>query len=463
MEFKDTFESLDRVEINSLTNLLKSNLDKHNIKYIKLEIKKEEPNLKVNKNNNILTFNLKGLLSGTVSITLKYEKSKEELNKIKNDFNLLINRYFSSKNQNNKFGMEKSLIGISNYIIEIESFINQVSDLQKNILIEGEYGSEKLTLASAIHYNSKQQQHEFYELNCERLAVYKDASNYIEKITLIETGTLFINHIDLLSPPLQRKLLNCLNIIKDNVRLMVSSTKNLAEEVERKNFSSELFFYINELNIKLPKLTERKEDIPHILDAILYQQDINKKLSNEVINLLTEYTWPENLLELESVLFKLIKLSKNKTISLSDIEKHFPHILAGKKTILNHDILIENLINHEFDVLNSLHPSLKKSLTYIAKNYDQEINLDILSEQSHVSPSHLSYLYRSNFGISFKVVISKLRVEIIKRYFIENPKKSITESALDIGFGDLSHFEKIFKKITGVTPKKFKSNQLTTH
>jgi len=418
---------------------------------------------KVNKNKKTLTFNLKGLPSGTVRLTFKSDKSNEELNKIKFDFDLLINRYFSNINQNNKFGIEQSLIGISNYIIEIESFINQVSDLQKNILIEGEYGCEKLTLASAIHYNSKQQKNEFYELNCERLAVYKDASNYIEKITLIKTGTLFINHIDLLTPCLQRKLLDCLCIIKDNVRLIVSTRKGLAKEVGENSFYPKLFNHINGLKIKLPKLSERKEDIPHILDAILYQEDTNRKLSNEVINLLTEYSWPGNLLELESVIFKLLRLSKNKTISLSDIEKHFPHILAGKKTILDHDILIKKLINLEFDFLSSLHPSLKKSLTYIAKNYDQEINLDILSEHSHVSPSHLSYLYRSNFGISFKVIISKLRVEKIKHYFIENPKKSITESALDIGFGDLSHFEKIFKKITGVTPKKFKSNQLTTH
>jgi transcriptional regulator with PAS, ATPase and Fis domain/AraC-like DNA-binding protein len=462
MELKDGVESLDKAEINSLTNLLKSNLDNKNIKYLKIEIKNSDIKSKVNKNDNILSFNLKGLLSGTVSITLKDKNTKSSLNEIKREFELLINRYISCENQNNKFGIDKSLIGVSDYIIEIEKFIHQVTDSQKNILIEGDYGCEKLTLASAIHYNSKQH-NEFYELNCERLAVYKNAPRYIEKIALIESGTLFINHIDLLCPLLQNKLLDCLFLIKDKVRLMVSSTKNLSQEVEKGKFCSNLFFYINDLNIKLPRLSERKEDIPHILDAMINQHDADKKLSNEVINLLTEYSWPENLSELESVIYKLIKLSKNRTISLSDIEKHFPHILAGKKTIVDHDLLIKNLINREFDFLNLLHPSLKKSLTYIAVNYDQEINLDILSSQSHVSPSHLSYLYRSNFGISFKVIISKLRVEIIKRYFIENPKKSITESALDIGFGDLSHFEKTFKKITGLTPKKFKSNQLTTH
>lgn len=455
MEFKDTNNYLDITEINDLTRLLRANLESNNIKCSEIRVSNIDEI--VNKDKNNFTFNCEGLFNGTISLTLKGEKQADNVNKIKSDFKHLANRFISNYRQTKDFGTLQDLIGVSQHIIDIEDFINKVSYSKKPVLIEGYPGCEQLTIATSIHFKNIYEKNELYELNCEKLSVYKDALNYINNLNKIRNGTLYISSIDVLNEEQQEKVLSILKGLNQTVRLISSSTKNLEEQVKKGLFTAALYSHINALCIKLPKLKERQVDIPHILDSIARKQGSDKKFSNESIELFKNYPWPNNLTELRSTAIRLIHQSNNSTISLSDIENYAPQMLSGKKSIIDHNILIESLMNKDFSCIEALHPSLKKSLIFIANNHEQEINLDRLSEKSHISPSHLSYLFRSNFGISFKIIISKFRVEMIKKYFINNPEKSITESALDNGFGDLSHFEKIFKKYTKMTPKEYKT------
>lgn len=458
MEFKDTVKPLDIAEIDALTKLLKSNLEYNNIKYSEIKILSKSN--KVNKQNNNFNFKFKDLFNETISLTLKKEKQVNDIKKIKSDFKLLSNRFLSNIRYSHEYDVEKTFIGVSQHIIDIEHFILNVATSPQTILIEGDYGCEQLVIAMSIHYNSLQSNREFYQLNCHKLSVYKDPIGYLNKLNTLTSGTLYISNIDSLTKDQQAKVHTILTDLTPKVRILACSCVGLADQVKQHTFSEPLYHFLSELKITLPKLKDRQEDIPHILDSITKAHDHDKKFSNESIALFKNYTWPKNLLELKKSAIKLIKLSKNRTISLSDIERHTPYILTSKKSVINHQVLLNALIHKEYSIFSTLHPSLNKALTFIANNPEQEINLEILSEAAHVSPSHLSFLFRSNFGISFKVIISRLRVELIKDYFMNHPQKSITESALDTGFGDLSHFEKIFKKYTGMTPKKYKSNLL---
>lgn len=455
MEFKDTNNYLDITEINELTRLLMSNLENNNIKYSEITVSNTKKNVNSTKNN--FTFNCEGLFNGTISLTLKNQKQLNKISKIKSDLKLLANRFVSNYRYSENSESVQDLIGVSQHIIDIENFIREVSLNKHSVLIEGEYGCEQLTIATCIHFNNFFEKNEMYELNCCKLAVYKDSLNYINNLKKIKHGTLYISNIDVLNRQQQDKVLITLETLANGVRILTSSTKCLEEQIKKGLFSQSLYGYINTLKITLPKLKDRQEDIPHILNSISKKNKQGKKFSNESIELFKNYAWPNNLIELKNTAIKLLRQSKNSTISLSDIEKHAPQMLSGKKSVIDHALLIESLTEKNFSCFESFHPSLKKSLFFIANNHEQEISLDTLSEKSHISPSHLSYLFRSNFGISFKIIISKFRVEMIKRYFIEHPNKSITESALDNGFGDLSHFEKIFKKYTNMTPKKYKS------
>lgn len=458
MEFKDTKYHLDKNNLNDLLDLIKSNLDINNIKHSKMEFSDNKKN--VNENKYKLPINCKGSLYGTISITLKNEKQLRKIEEFRSDFELLTNRFLSNNFQESNSHSSQSLIGVSQYIINIEKFLNNARLNKKSILIEGHNASEQLTIASIIHLNSQFTKGELYELNCIKLSVYKDPLSYIDKLTEIKSGTLFINHIEVLKVDQQAKLITNLKRLNPNVRVITSSSESLIELINEGRFVDPLYQLISQLKLKLISLKDRTEDIPHILRSIIKKQGVNKKFSNESIELFKNYNWPNNYTELNQVASKLIRLSKNKTISLSDIENHAPFMLAGRKSVIEHQKLMDCLINKNFSCLEELHPSLKKSLLFISNNYEQEINLDRLADSSHISPSHLSFLFRSNFGISFKIIISKFRVEMIKKYFSKYPDKSITESALDNGFGDLSHFEKIFKKHTGLTPKKYKLQNL---
>jgi len=95
-------------------------------------------------------------------------------------------------------------------------------------------------------------------------------------------------------------------------------------------------------------------------------------------------------------------------------------------------------------------------LEFICNNYNSDINLKQLANYACVSPSHLSYLFRTNIGKSFKQVLTEVRLEKAKQMLKRQPSMRITEVSLESGFGDLSHFEKTFKRHTGLTPRDFK-------
>jgi YesN/AraC family two-component response regulator len=103
-----------------------------------------------------------------------------------------------------------------------------------------------------------------------------------------------------------------------------------------------------------------------------------------------------------------------------------------------------------------MHSGLYKALKYIANNYEREVTLSELAANVYVSASHLSYLFKHHLRKSFKQILSELRIERAKQRISESPYARITDIFQEVGFGDLSHFEKIFKRYTGVTPREYK-------
>ena len=461
MEFKELNTPLDIAEINTLKKILRHNLESHNVKISEIQI--IDLKKTINKKDNEQTFRFKDLFNETIRITPRNPSQLNEIKNLETECMFLAKRYLSNQKNNHNAQAEHGLFGVSQHIIDIENFIYETSKTLKSVLIEGEDGCEKLTLATSIHFASLQSKQSIYELNCNKLNTYPDANNYLSKLTDIEAGTLYLKDIDILSDALQIELNQIIKTLNGNIRIISSTNTDLLNLVENKRFNKELYNSINQLGIKLLSLNSRKEDIPYILEMLTRKYGAGKTFSNASILLFKSYSWPKNDYELKNIVLKLIALSQNKTISLSDIERYAPHISSKKETLIDHEKLVRALINKDFYAFNDFHPSLRKALTFIAYNHEQDVNLQLLSDKSHISPSHLSFLFRSNFGISFKAIISQLRVEMIKRYFNDNPKKSITESALDTGFGDLSHFEKTFKKFTGMTPRKYKLSIQNNH
>lgn len=107
------------------------------------------------------------------------------------------------------------------------------------------------------------------------------------------------------------------------------------------------------------------------------------------------------------------------------------------------------------------HPAVLKALTHLAEHYQHTISLQELAEHAYVSPSHLSYLLKKRFGKSFKGILIEFRIEKAREILRDFPVRQITQVCIDVGFLDLSHFEKTFKKMTGLTPRQYREEHKT--
>ena len=106
--------------------------------------------------------------------------------------------------------------------------------------------------------------------------------------------------------------------------------------------------------------------------------------------------------------------------------------------------------------LAALHPGLRRALLYLAEHHAEPIALGQLARHAHVSPSHLSYLFRSVLNITFKPMLQRIRVEKAKEMLAAAGRQRITEVAWSTGFADLGHFERIFRRIVGQSPSEFR-------
>ena len=113
-------------------------------------------------------------------------------------------------------------------------------------------------------------------------------------------------------------------------------------------------------------------------------------------------------------------------------------------------------MTRNLDELAKLHDGLRKALLYLGEHYAEPVSLDQLARQAHVSPSHLSFLFRSTLSTSFKPLLQRMRVDKAKELLGSGARHRITEVAMSVGFGDLSHFEKSFRRIVGQSPRDYR-------
>jgi len=113
-------------------------------------------------------------------------------------------------------------------------------------------------------------------------------------------------------------------------------------------------------------------------------------------------------------------------------------------------------INGDPGELTNLHDALRKALVYLGRHYDQAISLEQLARQAHVSPSHLSFLFRSVLQTSFKPLLQWIRIQQARQMLLADQRQRITDVALMVGFADLSHFEKSFRRIVGQSPRDYR-------
>ena len=397
-----------------------------------------------------------------------------------------VKRHELSRLTKLRLGRSLTLHGVSRPVRNIELFIEMVAGVTYPVIIKGEIGTDKLTVACAIHFNAYANHLPFIEFDC---STQTNNEGFTRKIAdaffRAKNGTLYINGIDELTLSEQAKISHFLDqtwkqlldkkiVNHSKVRVIVSSVIDLDQAVKQGLFLRSLYTELNYLNITLPPLRERPEDIPLLVNNALEQYRLNphQYLCGQVHKLLKRYHWPKNHSEVENTISRLATRVNDDIITLEHINSYAPMLLLKnkeklfeksdkhKQTLLtdkNTSLAITPiLLERKFGALKKLHPALRKALLYIADNYQSDISLLSMSDSACVSSSHLSYLFKFHLGQTFKQILSCLRVEKAKNILINNNHIRITDVSYDSGFGDLSHFEKMFKRHTGLSPREYR-------
>ncbi|RMF56426.1 MAG: GAF domain-containing protein [Calditrichaeota bacterium] len=256
------------------------------------------------------------------------------------------------------------IIGTSQAIQKVLQLIKDVADSTATVLIEGESGTGKELVARALHYHSSRRDHLFIPIFCGSLSENLLESELFghrkgaftgaieNKAGLFEEahqGTLFLDEVADISKNIQTKLLRVIQegeikrvgdtkIQKVDVRLICATNKDLWKEVEAGNFREDLYYRLNVINIKMPPLRERVEDIPLLADHFLKKFSIqNKKqlkgFTKEAMEELKKYPWPGNIRELENTIERAVILARGTyiTADLLQLNRSLPEIsLVGK-------------------------------------------------------------------------------------------------------------------------------------
>ncbi|MEL7453013.1 MAG: sigma 54-interacting transcriptional regulator, partial [Pseudomonadota bacterium] len=214
------------------------------------------------------------------------------------------------------------LIGRSEQMQEVYRVVSRVMNTSLTVLIEGEAGTGKELTARAIHDLSQHSDAPFISLDLDGV----NSSDIAEAFAALrddERATVYIDEVAGLSPDAQARLVRLLRR-PGHARLIVSTSRDLYQNVTDKVFRQDLFYRLNVVRLSLPPLRARKEDISELAKAFLVRardQGLpSKRLDTASLDLMVAYEWPGNVRELENIILRLCALSPDATITVKDVE-----------------------------------------------------------------------------------------------------------------------------------------------
>lgn len=248
-----------------------------------------------------------------------------------------------------RFGLDQ-IVGQSKQMKDVFARIQRAAPVDSTVLILGESGTGKELVAQALHHNSLRKKGPFVAVNCAavpatlveselfghvRGAFTGATDRRIGRFEQADGGTLFIDEIGDFALPLQAKLLRVLETLtvtpvgghedrKVDVRVLAATSRDIRKMVENGTFREDLFYRLNVVQITLPPLRDRPDDIPILVDHFLREIAAQKhtppkRVSPEVMRRLQTYRWPGNVRELRNMLESMMVLSEGEIMSERDL------------------------------------------------------------------------------------------------------------------------------------------------
>jgi len=243
----------------------------------------------------------------------------------------------------------EAILGHDPRMVEVLRLVGRIADSEATVLIRGESGTGKELIARALHFNSRRRARPFVPVNCGALpenlleselfghvrgaftGAVRDHAGWFERA---EGGTLLLDEVAELTPPLQVKLLRVLEsgehsrvggtqIRRADVRVVAATNRDLEAMVREGRIRQDFLYRLNVVEVRLPALRERRSDLPLLIRHFLTRFGGGRHLGAEAEARLLAYDWPGNIRELQNVLQRAALLSEGPEIEV----RHFPEAL----------------------------------------------------------------------------------------------------------------------------------------
>jgi len=308
------------------------------------------------------------------------------------------------------------IIGNSPLLDRAINIALQVSPTDISVFISGESGTGKENIPKIIHQNSNRKHNNYIAVNCGAIpegtidselfghekgaftGAHDSRKGYFE---VANEGTIFLDEVAELPMTTQVRLLRVLEngefmkvgsskVLKTNVRVIAATNINIPNAITQGKFREDLYYRLNTINIFIPPLRERKEDISFLFKK--FASDFADKyhtpsirLSEEALNIITDYNWPGNIRQLKNFVAQLSVIEKERNISATTIlntlpenknEKNSPILFKNKEDLSEREILYKVL----FDMKRDLTELKKITFDLMNNEENSEINTEIFND-----------------------------------------------------------------------------------
>jgi two-component system response regulator AtoC len=275
-------------------------------------------------------------ISHTVKRAFQYQDLSAEVEVLRDEISSLV--------------QTERIVGNSAAMQEVYKTVGKVAKADATVLITGESGTGKELVAEALHYNSSRRSGPLVKVSCaalpetlleaelfghEKGSFTGAMATRKGRFELADKGTIFLDEIAEMSLATQTKLLRVLQErkiervgsslpIKVDIRVVCATNKDLQKQVDQNKFRDDLFYRLNVINIHMPPLRERKEDIPPLVEHFLAKHRYSASaqpatISEEALKRLVEHEWPGNVRELENVVERAVVLSRGQLITSREL------------------------------------------------------------------------------------------------------------------------------------------------
>lgn len=408
-----------------------------------------------------------------------------------------------------------TFIGASAELRHLEREIAVIAASHLPVTIAAEPGTEAALTAFAVHARGPRAHGPYVEVADAADSPEQFSGQIEDAVARARSGTLVIQGMDalgilharVLGARLRREGLPATHSAASagadtSVRLIGTMTRWFDDLPEIDGHLRPLVGVFDFLRLKVPPVRLRRGDVPLLLAyfAQLHGGSF-AQFTPDAVRMLEAYHWPGNVAEVERVAARLVVTARGQPIgpdrltglarvitgppiwseaaprsrTSSDFEARDEGMLATAHTRAQDspsppalrmppapakpaDSLASRLLRGETD--QTLHPSLMRALAWARVHAHEDISSAQISRVACVSASHFAHLCKRLLGMTFRNFLTELRIEKAKNILEADPRRRITEIAMDVGFGDLSHFIKSFKRIVGVSPREYRQRRL---